>query len=98
MWSHVLISVAVLLASLIYHYHFGVPASIIDYPETHYDYIVGEFVFRFIVHWNHQPLSSPLSSSVSYPFEIRQHRFFNQIARIPRDGIDDAHSALALRK
>jgi len=43
MWAHVLISIALLLASLLYHYHFSEPASVIDYPETHYDYIVGEF-------------------------------------------------------
>lgn len=43
MWGHVLISIVVLLTSLLYHYHFNEPASIIDYPETHYDYIIGEF-------------------------------------------------------
>ncbi|XP_070161494.1 neither inactivation nor afterpotential protein G [Polyergus mexicanus] len=40
MWGHILISIAILLTSLLYHYHFSEPASIIDYPETHYDYIV----------------------------------------------------------
>ncbi|XP_072746637.1 neither inactivation nor afterpotential protein G [Anoplolepis gracilipes] len=40
MWGHVLISIVVLLTSLLYHYHFSEPASIIDYPETHYDYVV----------------------------------------------------------
>ncbi|KMQ88422.1 neither inactivation nor afterpotential protein g-like protein, partial [Lasius niger] len=40
MWGHVLISIVVLLTSLFYHYHFSEPASIIDYPETHYDYVV----------------------------------------------------------
>lgn len=47
MWGHILISIVVLLTSLFYHYHFSEPASIIDYPETHYDYIVGEFACRF---------------------------------------------------
>ncbi|KAM0724913.1 Neither inactivation nor afterpotential protein G [Formica fusca] len=40
MWGHILISIVILLTSLLYHYHFNEPASIIDYPETHYDYIV----------------------------------------------------------
>lgn len=45
MWHHALISIAALLASLLYRYHFGGPASVIDYPDTHYDYVVGEFRF-----------------------------------------------------
>ncbi|KAL6435872.1 hypothetical protein ACFW04_005621 [Cataglyphis niger] len=40
MWGHILISIIILLTSLLYHYHFSEPASFIDYPETHYDYIV----------------------------------------------------------
>ncbi|XP_029659073.1 neither inactivation nor afterpotential protein G [Formica exsecta] len=40
MWGHILISIVILLTSLLYHYHFSEPASIIDYPETHYDYVV----------------------------------------------------------
>jgi len=47
MWAHVLMSIALLLTSLLYHYHFSEPASVIDYPETHYDYIVGEFASSF---------------------------------------------------
>ncbi|XP_011147850.1 neither inactivation nor afterpotential protein G [Harpegnathos saltator] len=40
MWCHVLISIVVLLASLFYHYYFSEPVSVIDYPETYYDYVV----------------------------------------------------------
>ncbi|XP_018402671.1 PREDICTED: neither inactivation nor afterpotential protein G [Cyphomyrmex costatus] len=40
MWAHISISIVVLLMSLLYHYHFSEPASVIVYPETHYDYIV----------------------------------------------------------
>jgi len=40
-----LISIVVLLASLLYHYHFSEPASVIDHPETHYDYVIGKFAF-----------------------------------------------------
>ncbi|KAL6257068.1 hypothetical protein P5V15_012003 [Pogonomyrmex californicus] len=40
MWAHVSISIVILLASLLYHYHFSEPASVITYPETHYDYVV----------------------------------------------------------
>ncbi|XP_071565978.1 neither inactivation nor afterpotential protein G [Temnothorax nylanderi] len=40
MWGHVSISIAILLASLLYHYYFREPASVVVYPETHYDYIV----------------------------------------------------------
>ncbi|KYN31930.1 Neither inactivation nor afterpotential protein G [Trachymyrmex septentrionalis] len=40
MWGHISISIAVLLVSLLYHYHFSEPASVIIYPEIHYDYIV----------------------------------------------------------
>ncbi|XP_011868410.1 PREDICTED: glucose dehydrogenase [FAD, quinone] isoform X3 [Vollenhovia emeryi] len=40
MWGHVSISIAILLASLLYRYYFNEPASVIVYPETHYDYIV----------------------------------------------------------
>ncbi|XP_011692823.1 PREDICTED: neither inactivation nor afterpotential protein G isoform X2 [Wasmannia auropunctata] len=40
MWGHISISIAILLASLLYHYHFNEPASVIVNPETHYDYIV----------------------------------------------------------
>ncbi|XP_025985844.1 neither inactivation nor afterpotential protein G isoform X2 [Solenopsis invicta] len=40
MLGHISISIAILLASLLYHYHFSEPASVIVYPETHYDYIV----------------------------------------------------------
>ncbi|XP_053993692.1 neither inactivation nor afterpotential protein G-like [Hylaeus volcanicus] len=40
MWNYVLVSVVVLLASLIYHCYFNRPLSIIDHPDTHYDYII----------------------------------------------------------
>ncbi|KAG7203346.1 hypothetical protein KM043_013422 [Ampulex compressa] len=40
MWNYILVSFVVLLISLVYHYHFSKPVSIIEQPETHYDYIV----------------------------------------------------------
>ncbi|KAL0106761.1 hypothetical protein PUN28_015364 [Cardiocondyla obscurior] len=40
MWGHVSISIAILLLSLIYRNYFSEPASVIVYPEAHYDYIV----------------------------------------------------------
>ncbi|XP_033351248.1 neither inactivation nor afterpotential protein G isoform X1 [Bombus vosnesenskii] len=40
MWNYVLISTLVLFASLLYHCYFNGPTSIIELPNTHYDYII----------------------------------------------------------
>ncbi|CAL7944804.1 unnamed protein product [Xylocopa violacea] len=40
MWNYVLVSSLVLLMSLLYHCYFNSPASIIEHPNTHYDYII----------------------------------------------------------
>ncbi|XP_076249639.1 neither inactivation nor afterpotential protein G [Calliopsis andreniformis] len=40
MWNYVLLSVFVLLVSLLYHCYFNRPISIIEHPNTHYDYII----------------------------------------------------------
>lgn len=75
MWGHILISIIVLLASLLYHCHFKEPASVIDYPETHYDYIIGEFrLFSFFIYfgWSDKSHSRDYKQFV-FSFETMQH-------------------------
>lgn len=87
MWGHISISIAVLLVSLLYHYHFSEPASVIVYPETHYDYIVGELTswFMFILSpgifvWRFQHSSSSASFFEIYAASIFNQRELVQIA------------------
>ncbi|XP_029053099.1 neither inactivation nor afterpotential protein G isoform X1 [Osmia bicornis bicornis] len=40
MWNYVLFSSLVLIVSLLYHCYFNSPLSIIEHPNTHYDYII----------------------------------------------------------
>nr|XP_003705892.1 PREDICTED: neither inactivation nor afterpotential protein G [Megachile rotundata] len=40
MWNYVLFSTLVLIVSLLYHCCFNSPVSIIEHPDTHYDYII----------------------------------------------------------
>ncbi|KZC13943.1 Neither inactivation nor afterpotential protein G [Dufourea novaeangliae] len=40
MWNYMLFSALVLLLSLLYHCYFNKPASVIEQPHTHYDYII----------------------------------------------------------
>ena len=64
--------------SLLYHYHFSEPASIIEYPETHYDYVIGEFVSWFIILISvflHIPIAFFLFLRLFLVLRNTQHRF-----------------------
>ncbi|CAK9825372.1 Neither inactivation nor afterpotential protein G [Anthophora retusa] len=40
MWNYLLVSSLIVLVSLLYHFYFNGPASIIEHPNANYDYII----------------------------------------------------------
>lgn len=43
MWNYILSSILILLLTIFYQCYFPNAKSVIDYPESRYDYIIGEF-------------------------------------------------------